>query len=97
MLLDFLKKLPLLKGLTEEELIKIKAIMQEEDYNKGEMVFVEGAQANNFYIILTGLVKVFKTDAEGREKTLILLSNKDFFGEMALLDNKSRSASALQT
>ncbi|MGM0502498.1 MAG: Crp/Fnr family transcriptional regulator [Bacillota bacterium] len=89
----FLKKFELFKGLTNEELTGIKSIMQERNYDKNEMLFFEGDAANNFYIILTGLVKVFKTDEKGREKTLSLLGNKDFFGEMALLDNKSRSAS----
>lgn len=93
MSIEFLKKFELFKGLTDAELRKIKAIMQEENYNKNEMIFIEGTEANNFYIVLTGLVKVFKTDEQGREKTLCLLSNKDFFGEMSLLDNNSRSAS----
>ncbi|MBM7556672.1 Crp/Fnr family transcriptional regulator [Halanaerobacter jeridensis] len=91
--IQFLKKLELFNGLSTEELQEIKAIMQEKNYAKNEMIFMEGAEANNFYIILTGLVKVFKTDEQGREKTLSLLGNKDFFGEMALLDNNSRSAS----
>ena len=91
--IQFLKKLELFNGLTTEELQEIKAIMQEKNFAKNEMIFMEGAEANNFYIILTGLVKVFKTDEQGREKTLSLLGNKDFFGEMALLDNNSRSAS----
>ena len=91
--IQFLKKLELFNGLTKEELQEIKAIMQEKNFAKNEMIFMEGAEANNFYIILTGLVKVFKTDEQGREKTLSLLGNKDFFGEMALLDNNSRSAS----
>jgi len=83
----------LFNGLNNTELREIESIMQESTYSKNEMLFFEGAAAKNLYIILTGLVKVFKTDEEGREKTLSLLSNKDFFGEMALLDEGTRSAS----
>jgi len=93
MSIEFLQKFELFNGLTVTELGEIKSIMQETTYSKNEILFFEGAAANNLYIILTGLVKVFKTDEEGREKTLSLLSNKDFFGEMALLDEGARSAS----
>ena len=93
MSIKFLKKLDLFKGLTDEELLEIKSIIHRKDYNKNEVLFLEGDRADNFYIILTGLVKIFKTDEKGREKTLSLLGNKDFFGEMALLDNNTRSAS----
>jgi CRP-like cAMP-binding protein len=45
------------------------------------------------YVIRSGRVKVTKASDEGREQIMNLFSEGDFFGEMALLDNRPRSAS----
>ena len=57
-------------------------------------MFVEGQPTNGTYIVVSGLVKVFKIHKEGREKTLAILSRGDLLGEMTLFDNPLRSASA---
>ena len=96
---NFLQNLILFKNLTEEELKKINQIIEQTNYNRNETVFIEGDPGDAFYIILEGLIKVFKTTEQGRDKTLALLGTGDFFGEMSLLEGKERSASvkALQS
>jgi CRP/FNR family transcriptional regulator len=89
----FLKNLDLFSDLTPEELEKVADITYQAHYDKNEVLFLEGDPGDAFYIISQGLVKVFTTNENGKEKTLSLLGRKDFFGEMALLDDGTRSAS----
>lgn len=62
-------------------------------YRKGEVVFDEGTQGTEMFIIHKGKVRVLKKSEEGVEQTLAVLGPGDFFGEMALIDNAPRSAS----
>lgn len=62
-------------------------------FQPGDYVFNEGDPSNNFYIIESGEVEVVrKTEQDGKEKVLAILGPGDFFGEMALLDNRVRSS-----
>ncbi len=63
------------------------------NYPKDTMIFSEGQPGNELYIIQKGSVKISKI-VDDKEVMLALLKPGDIFGEMALLDNKARSASA---
>jgi CRP-like cAMP-binding protein len=65
-------------------------------YRAGELVFREGEKGDAIYVILSGKVDIFrsKKDVETR---LATLGDADFFGEMALFTDDSRSASAKAT
>lgn len=64
------------------------------NYNQDEMVFSENEPGRELYIIQSGRVKITKM-VNGQEVMLAVLQPGDIFGEMALLDNKPRSASAI--
>ena len=63
-------------------------------YNKGEIIFADGELGESLYIIQKGTVKITKI-LNGNEIILTILKQGDIFGEMALLENKPRSASAI--
>ena len=63
-------------------------------YPKGTMVFSESQSGVDMFIIQEGSVKISKI-VDGTEVTLAMLKKGDMFGEMALLENKPRSASAI--
>lgn len=63
-------------------------------YKEDEMVFCENEPGRELYIIQNGRVKITKM-VDGQEVLLAVLQPGDIFGEMALLDNKPRSASAI--
>ena len=64
-------------------------------YRAGERIFSEFDEANECYIIDTGNVKITTTNAkDGRELAFAVLGSGEIFGEMALIDAKTRSASA---
>lgn len=63
-------------------------------YPAGTMIFSECQNGADMFIIQEGLVRITKV-VDGKEVTLALLKKGDMFGEMALLENKPRSASAI--
>ncbi len=62
-------------------------------YADGEIVFKQGAQADQMYVVRRGKVRIFR-DQDGKETTLATLHGREFFGEMGIFDGKPRSASA---
>ncbi len=63
-------------------------------YPKGTMIFCENQSGADMFIIQSGEVSISKV-VDGNEVTLAVLKKGDMFGEMALLENKPRSASAV--
>lgn len=62
-------------------------------YKKGELIFSEGETGNEMYLIKSGNVRIYKLT--GRiQHTLAVIKEGNFFGEMAILDQSPRSASA---
>jgi len=64
------------------------------DYAVGEIIFEEGSTGRDLYVVLGGEVDIVKDTASGRVR-IVTLSKGEFFGEMAVIDGSSRSASAL--
>ena len=64
-------------------------------YDPGEVVFREGDQGAEMYLIVEGEVEIRKGTSGSAAKTLVSLHKGDLFGEMALIDHKLRSASAV--
>lgn len=65
-------------------------------YRKGTLLIEEGDQGDAVFLILSGRVRVFATDEDGREFTYTILAAGDYFGEMSL-DGGVRSASVITT
>ncbi|MGB3975417.1 MAG: Crp/Fnr family transcriptional regulator [bacterium] len=62
-------------------------------YRAGERIFSEGQLGKEMYVVESGKIRIFLT-SQNRELTLAVLMRGDFFGEMALLEDLPRSASA---
>jgi CRP/FNR family transcriptional regulator, cyclic AMP receptor protein len=60
----------------------------------GEVLFREGEAGETMYVIQSGAVRITK-NVKGEEKTLAILGAGEFFGEMAILNNKPRNATAV--
>jgi len=82
------------RGLSSKELRLLAAFSREELYNKDDLIFREGDPGDKLYIILDGKVRITKNIPGAGEEALAILEKGDFFGEMALIDNESRSADA---
>ncbi len=88
-----LEATPIFSGLNDLELKKIEIITHERDYVTGEAVFHENEPGAGLYIIRHGSIKLTKRAGTG-EAEVAVLKDGDFFGELALLDESPRSATA---
>ncbi|MBI4228779.1 MAG: FAD-dependent oxidoreductase [Deltaproteobacteria bacterium] len=62
-------------------------------YQPGDCIFLQGDPGTNFYSIESGEVEVIRNGEEGKSSSILaVLGPGDFFGEMALIDNRPRNA-----
>lgn len=93
----FLKSLDLFQDLSDRELGTVLQTLHSRTYDEGETLFLEGDIGRALFIMESGHVELTKQDGQGTPQRLILLGPGDFFGEMALLEQLPRSASATAT
>jgi cAMP-binding proteins - catabolite gene activator and regulatory subunit of cAMP-dependent protein kinases len=89
---NFLKYVPIFADLDVETLEKISKLGKRKTFYKDSVIFLEQESGSALFVIATGKVKVSRVSEDGREIILTILSESDFFGEMAILDGLSRSA-----
>jgi len=82
------------RGLSAGEMKLLATFSSEERFSEGSMVFREGEKGEKLYIVLDGRVRISKFIPGVGEEALAVLDRGDFFGEMALIDDKARSADA---
>lgn len=82
-----LKDIDLFASLSDEDTILLANIIEEVSFKKGQDIFKEGDPGEAMYGISQGAVLVHRGNTE-----LAVLRNKEYFGEMAVLDNEPRSA-----
>lgn len=82
--IEFLRKTRLCSGLNSTELERLAEISRLYRLNKGEMLFFEGDEANGFYILLDGRVKVYKASPDGKEQILHQIKPGQIFAEVAI-------------
>jgi CRP/FNR family transcriptional regulator, cyclic AMP receptor protein len=92
---ELLRSVPIFSELTEADFSSLAKVANRRRYPKDAVVFFENEQGDFFFMILEGRIKVTILGDDGREVILTLLGSGDFFGEMALLDNEPRSATAI--
>jgi len=88
-----LKQIPIFSSLNDNHVEKIREIVEEINIPKGSNIFKQGDFGDAFYIVINGKVKISKKE-DSEEKTIAVLKDGDFFGEMALLEEAPRSATA---
>lgn len=86
---------PIFSDLQEETIEKISSVGTKKVYPKESIILMEEDSGSAMFVITRGKVKVSRTSSDGREVILSILSESDFFGEMAILDGLSRSASVI--
>jgi CRP-like cAMP-binding protein len=91
---ELLTKTSLFEGLHQGALAKVAELANERSFKKGSSIFYQGDPGDAFYVIAGGSVKVFIQSGQGEEMVLVTLRSPESLGEVALLDESSRSASA---
>jgi len=90
-----LRNIALFSGLSETEMAAISSQAVTRSFPKNTLVICEGDTSDSLYVVLSGKVKVFLSDEEGKEVTLNLQGAGEYFGELAILDEAPRSASVV--
>jgi len=90
-----LNRIPVFSDLGKIELRLIEKIVYLRNYHEGEVIFVEGEPGAGMYIIESGKVRICLGPHTDEEHEIALLQDGDFFGELALIDDHPRSATAV--
>uniref|UniRef100_A0A3B4CJ45 cAMP-dependent protein kinase type II-alpha regulatory subunit n=1 Tax=Pygocentrus nattereri TaxID=42514 RepID=A0A3B4CJ45_PYGNA len=97
---SFIESVPLLKSLELSERMKIVDVLGVKTFQDGERIIMQGDQADCFYVVESGEVKIMmksKTKADRQDNAEVEITRctrGQYFGELALVTNKPRAASA---
>lgn len=94
MYVDFLLELPLFDALKEKELEIVASYMTFFELGKGEVLFRENDRGDCIYFVLGGIIDIIKGSSPGSSVVLASLSRGRSIGEMSIIDNYPRSATA---
>lgn len=91
----FLRDVYFFKDLADEELRRIEGFCKEDRFGAGEVIFRENSPAERFFIVLDGMVEVWKDYSAPHPDLLAVHGQGHLFGEMALIDDLPRSATVV--
>ncbi len=91
-ILLILGKIPIFDGLNNRELVQIERILHRREYQSEEVIFHQDDPGMGMYIIESGTVEIISEPLNHR---LAELTSGEFFGELALLDESLRTATAI--
>lgn len=94
--LKVLASVPLFAGLSRRQLGKLLVKFFEKEYRPGETIFAEGEPGKALFVLLAGKVSICRARGE-EEEILATLTPGSYFGELALIDDQPRFASARVT
>lgn len=89
-----LRSLELFDQYSEERLKALTAYLEPLVVEDGAKIFAEGTRGDGLYFVASGRARIAKSLADGDEKDIASVGPGDCLGEMALLDDVARSASA---
>jgi CRP/FNR family transcriptional regulator len=91
---DSLQSSTYFSGLSSDELDSIRKYVFEKTAARGEIIIFEGEPAKTVYIVIAGVVKVFKTSADGKEQIIYLARPGDSFNDVPVFGGALSLASA---
>jgi len=92
---QILKNIPLFADLKDDELDSIASHANTKSFPKNSIIINEGDDTSSMYIILSGKIKAFLSNEDGKEVILGIMGTGDYFGELSILDPSPRSASIM--
>ena len=94
MTLEALRSVPLFAALDDAAARELRSLLKVREAKSGTVLFRAGDSGDAMYLIEKGRVRISVRDEDKKDVTLAELAGGDFFGEMALIDGKQRSADA---
>lgn len=89
-----LQSVPFLDGLSDDDLAVLAENMRAREFLPGATIFYEDDESDGVYFLAGGAVEVFKSDQTGKKLPLVVLRDSGLIGEMGLLNNSPRTATA---
>jgi CRP/FNR family transcriptional regulator, cyclic AMP receptor protein len=89
-----LSKTPLFQSVPPQALEVAKEAFVTRSYPSGKQIFDAGDMGAALYVVQSGQIRIYRTYLDGRERMFAYLGAGEVFGEMSLLDDQPRSASA---
>ena len=91
----FLRRVSLFAEMSLEQIRVLTAHLEEQHFLPGEAIISEGDVSQELYILMSGRVRVAKDYGGPHERTLAVLTQGDFFADMAIFESAPRSATAV--
>lgn len=92
---DFLEDSSLFAGLAPAVLERILAVAVTRRLTRGEVLFQKGDPGDRLFGVISGRIKVHASSSDGKDVTLNLFKEGQFFGEIAILDALPRTTDAV--
>src|SRR5690606_880734 len=83
---DVLRQAPLFSGLDDEVAGALESSMSPVSLRRGEILFSEGDDGDQLYVVTEGKIKLGRTSPDGRENLLAILGPGQMFGELSFFD-----------
>jgi CRP-like cAMP-binding protein len=91
---DVLRQAPLFSGLDAESAASLERSMGPVVLGRGDVLFHEGDDGKELFVVIEGKIKLGRTSPDGRENLLAVLGPGQMFGELSFFDPGPRSATA---
>jgi CRP/FNR family transcriptional regulator, cyclic AMP receptor protein len=92
--IERLRQVPLFAALKMADLERLVEDFRVREYTRDEIIFRQGDESREIYIVLKGKVRIFKISPSGNETSISIFSTYDLIGEQAAIANRPRNASA---
>lgn len=93
-IVTFLQETALFRELNQNTLAQIAQDFRPRSYRSGDVIFHQGDDGRNMFVIMRGTVRVYHLSPGGEETTINILAPRQLLGEFSLLDGQPRSATA---
>jgi len=93
-IIDILSKSQLFGGLCEIHLKEIRGVAIEKNADKDNIIYLDGDEGNGFYLVIRGVIKVYKMSPEGKEQILHIAKAGETIGAVPVFSGKSYPANA---
>lgn len=91
----FLASVPLFKGLSREQYDELAMIATDQEYARGRAIFAEGDPGDGFFLVVSGLIKIYKLSLDGKEQILHIFGTGEPFAEAAVFIGSPYPAHAM--
>lgn len=93
--INILSRVPLFQSLKQKQLETLAVRLTERSYEPGDFIVTQGKGGAGFFVVCSGAAEAVQVRADGTKVVLNPLRVGDFFGELALLSDSTRTASVV--